>query len=379
MHRFLHPFVLVVTAVIGLGYAYAASRLAAGIPSALLLAVPFFLIWIVPLVYWVGEGREERGPIDEALHIGSYLAMGAVTYLMLFLLLCDLAILVAGLAGFDPGGIRANEPAIVLSLALIAMIAGLLGARNGPRIREVEVPVEGLPAGLNGFRIVQITDLHVGPTIRRSYVERVVRMTEELKPDLVALTGDIVDGTVTELARDVEPLSRLGGQFLALGNHDYYSGAREWTARFTELGLRVLQNEHVELQKNGARLMVAGVLDPAAKLVDASLRPDPQAAATKGPLRGERVFKLLLAHNPKIAPLGEQAGFDLQISGHTHAGQFFPWTLVVRRVHSPHYWGLSRQGRMWVYVSAGTGTWGPPLRLGTRPELTLLKLKTAQA
>ena len=117
--------------------------------------------------------------------------------------------------------------------------------------------------------------------------------------------------------------------------------------------------------------MIGGVIDFAARMSDPDARPRPDLAID---VEARPDFRLLLAHNPKIAPEAEQAGFDLQLSGHTHAGQFFPWTIVIHWVHGPHAAGLSRRGRLWVYVSAGTGTWGPPVRLGSRPELTVLRL-----
>jgi predicted MPP superfamily phosphohydrolase len=220
---------------------------------------------------------------------------------------------------------------------------------------------------------VQITDLHVGPTLGARYVKRVVRMANGLAPDVVALTGDLVDGPVERLAAKLASLSTLipaGRAFLVLGNHEYYAGAAPWIEHFKSLGLRVLLNESATITIGAARLMIGGVLDPAAQLSDPSQVPRPDLA------RGQAdcMFRLLLAHNPKLAPLGEKAGFELQLSGHTHAGQFFPWTLAVRLVHAPHVAGLSRRGRMWVYVSAGTGSWGPPVRFGTEPELTLLRL-----
>ena len=224
---------------------------------------------------------------------------------------------------------------------------------------------------------MQISDLHASPTIRLAYVQRVVDMTKALAPDLIALTGDIVDGSVPRLAGHVAPLEALASgdrAFFVLGNHDYYSGAGPWTAHFEAMGFRVLRNAHVTIACGAARLLIGGVIDFAARMSDPDARPRPDLA-TDGAARP--AFRLLLAHNPKIAPLAEQAGFDLQLSGHTHAGQFFPWTFVIRWVHGPHAAGLSRRGRMWVYVSAGTGTWGPPVRLGTTPELTLLRLVAA--
>jgi predicted MPP superfamily phosphohydrolase len=203
-------------------------------------------------------------------------------------------------------------------------------------------------------------------------------MTSALAPDLIALTGDVGDGPVDRLASHVAPLAALakdGRAFLVLGNHEYYAGGAAWTACFEAMGFRVLRNDHATVVREGAQLVVGGVLDPAASLVDADARPRPELAAAVD--AGDAV-RVLLAHNPAIAPRAEAAGFDLQLSGHTHAGQFFPWTLVIHLVHGPHAAGLSRRGRMWVYTSPGTGTWGPPVRLGTAPELTVLRLVRAE-
>jgi predicted MPP superfamily phosphohydrolase len=228
-----------------------------------------------------------------------------------------------------------------------------------------------LHADLVGLRIAQISDLHVGRSIRRRYVERTVEHAAALAPDIVAFTGDMVDGPVERLRADVEPLAALarnGAVFFVLGNHDCYSGAQAWIAHFRRLGARVLLNEHTLWRKGAATLLIGGVVDPAYHEARPHIALDTAPPAD---------FRLLLAHNPKLAPLGARAGFDLQLSGHTHAGQFFPWTLAVRLVHAPHVAGLSREGRMWVYVSAGTGTWGPPIRFGTRPEITLITLTAA--
>jgi predicted MPP superfamily phosphohydrolase len=179
----------------------------------------------------------------------------------------------------------------------------------------------------------------------------------------------MVDGSVERLAPHVAALAELareGRGYFILGNHDCYSGPHAWTAHFRRLGYRVLLNEHTVLEHGRARIVIGGVLDPA---LEPGPRPDLAMAGAPA-----ADFRLLLAHRPNSAPSGARLGFDLQLSGHTHGGQFFPWTLVVRRVHAPHSHGLSREGRMWVYVSPGTGTWGPLVRLGTRPEVTLIRL-----
>ena len=376
MRRVLNPFVLVASTILVAGYAYLAWRLTASATARVGLAVPFFMLWIVPIVYWFG-GRERRSWVDDLLHALSYVCMGGISFLVVLSVGRD-ALLLATATLPPLGGVYNTlydaGVAWVLAGSLAALGVGVLAALRGPHVRHVDIPLEGLDPDLDGLRIVQISDLHVGPTMRGAYVRRVVRMTKALAPDLIALTGDIVDGSVRRLAQHVAPLAELapgGRAFLVLGNHDYYAGATAWSAHFEAMGLRLLQNAHVTLVRGAARILIGGVIDPAARLYDPDARPRPDRAADGAT---GAAFRLLLAHNPSIAPLAEQAGFDLQLSGHTHAGQFFPWTLAVRWVHAPHSAGLSRRGRMWVYVSAGTGTWGPPVRFGTTPELTVLRL-----
>ncbi len=379
MTRLLNPFVLVLTAILAGAYAYLAWRLASGTLPRLALAVPFILVWLVPVLYWVGD-RESGSRMDELLHFASYASMGWLNFALLLCLGRD-ALLLATL-WFWPFSVvhdvlrDAGGPLVILG-SFAAFAAGVLAALRGPHVRHVDIPVEGLEPGLEGVRIVQITDLHVGPTIRAAYVRRVVRMANELAPDLLALTGDFVDGSVARLAPHVAPLAELlpaGRAFFVPGNHEYYSGAPQWIEHFRSLNFRVLLNEYAAISIRGARMIVGGVLDPAARSLgpDQVPRPDLAAGRNEG-----RAFRLLLAHNPKLAPLAEAAGFELQLSGHTHAGQFFPWTLAVHLVHAPHVAGLSRSGAMWVYVSAGTGSWGPPMRFGSEPELTLIRLTRA--
>jgi predicted MPP superfamily phosphohydrolase len=237
---------------------------------------------------------------------------------------------------------------------------------------EVDVPIDNLDPALDGFRIAQISDLHVSFIIRRPYVQHVVDKANALKPDLVVLTGDIVDGSVSKLKSYVEPLASLqpaAQRYLILGNHEYYAGVHSWIEHFRSLGLHVLLNEYRSIEHKGATLHLGGVVDPAAAALGQKPRPD-QALGPDG-------LRILLAHNPKLAAAAAPLGFDLMLSGHTHAGQFYPWNIAVRLVHAPHVVGLSREGRMWVYVNPGTGSWGPPIRLGTKPELTLIRLVRA--
>jgi uncharacterized protein len=377
VRRLLHPFVLVVSAILLAGYAYIAGRLTSTAPVRMALAAPFVMVWILPVVYWFGD-RDRRGPLHEWVQTLSFLCMGWLSFLLVLTAARDILLLATALPLLASVHTQLEEAgaAWVPVAALAAVCVGALPALRGPYVRRVDIPVEGLAPDLDGLRIVQISDLHVGPTMRLAYVQRVVDMTKELAPDLIALTGDIVDGSVARLAAHVAPLEALasgGRAFFVLGNHDYYSGAAPWTAHFEAMGFRVLRNAHATVARGGARVLIGGVIDFAARMSDPDARPRPDLA-TDG---DAAAFRLILAHNPKIAPQVEQAGFDLQLSGHTHAGQFFPWTFVIHLVHGPHAAGLSRRGRLWVYVSAGTGTWGPPVRLGTRPELTLLRIVAA--
>jgi uncharacterized protein len=376
VRRLLHPFVLVVSTILLAGYAYIAARLTSTASARIALAVPFVMVWALPVVYWFGN-RDREGRRHEWVQALSFLCMGWLSFL--FVLTVGRDLLLLGTMRLPSVHMLVAEAgtAWVPLAAMAAVGVGVLAALRGPHVRHVDIPVERLPPELEGLRIVQISDLHVGPTMRLAYVQRVVDMTKDLAPDLIALTGDIVDGSVARLAHHVAPLEALTAgdrAFFVLGNHDYYSGAAPWTAHFEAMGFRVLRNAHVTVARGTARLLIGGVIDFAARMSDPDARPRPDLATDAD---GPPAFRLLLAHNPKIASLAEEAGFDLQLSGHTHAGQFFPWTFVIHLVHGPHAAGLSRRGRLWVYVSAGTGTWGPPVRLGTRPELTLLRLVAA--
>lgn len=369
MARLLQPFFLTITALLAVGYAYVSARLGSGAWQRTVLAIPFVLVWIVPAIYWTGQRDADRETwLDATAHQASYLSMAWVSFILVCTLGRDFALLVTTrLPAAHEAVARYGVPAAI-AVSLLAMIVGALTALRGPRVKEVLVRVPGLHPDLEDFRIAQISDLHVGRNIRRAYVKRAADRARALAPDLVALTGDMVDGPVERLGPDVAPLATLaadGRAFFVLGNHDCYSGAQEWVGYFRRMGARVLLNEHTVIRKRGATVLVGGVVDPAYRAARPAISLDVAPKAD---------FRLLLAHNPKLAPLGARAGFDLQLSGHTHAGQFFPWTLAVHLVHAPHVAGLSREGSMWVYVSAGTGTWGPPVRLGTSPEITLIRL-----
>lgn len=249
----------------------------------------------------------------------------------------------------------------------------LRNALNGFSVVEVEVTLERLPQEFDGFRIVQLSDVHVGPTIGREFVERMVDAANALAPNLVAITGDLVDGSVENLRAHTEPLSRLeasDGRYFVTGNHEYYSGADDWIDEVARLGISTLRNESIRLTRSEASLLIAGVTDHrAAEFGDA---PD-LTRALRARQKDEEV--VLLAHQPREITEAMKHDVGLQLSGHTHGGQFWPWNWVVYLVQ-PVVSGLARFGRTQIYVNSGTGYWGPPMRLGTESEITLVTLRT---
>lgn len=359
--------------------------IAAGIAAVFLLT---------PLNIMLRRAGYESGALD-VLVWASYLGLGFVSALFTFVVIRD-AIWVP-LTGFrwlarriGPKDVSAPDSGLpedygrrrfitagvntgILAASAVFTGVGLAEARQIPDLKEVVIPVEGLSPDLEGFRIVQITDIHVSPTIKRPFVESVVERVNRLDGDIVALTGDLVDGSVSWLSNDVAPLSRVRsklGNYFVTGNHEYYSGAEVWVEKVRRLGFEVLMNEHRVLTRGRGRIVLAGVTDYRAGNFFESHRSDP-AKAIAGAPRAD--VKLLLAHQPKSVFKAAEAGFDIQISGHTHGGQFFPWNLLVG-IDQPFVAGLYTYKSTHIYVSRGTGYWGPPLRFGSPSEITLIRL-----
>lgn len=315
--------------------------------------------------------RMLRPPAADRLTWTGMLFMGLFSTLLVLTVARDLLLGILALAGV-PGGSDATGAAVPL-LALATTAVGFFNARRTARVKRVSIPLQGLPPALHGFRIVQISDIHVGPTIKAGYLEKIVDRVNALDADVVAITGDLVDGSVPELREHVAPLARLrarDGVFFVTGNHEYYSGVHVWVAELQRLGIRVLHNEHVVLRRGEATLVLAGVTDFTAHHFDEAHRSDPAAALRGAPAQATRV---LLAHQPRTAPEAAAAGFHLQLSGHTHGGQFLPWTFFVP-LQQPYTAGLHQLGGLKVYVSRGTGYWGPPKRLGAPSEISDLRL-----
>ena len=365
-------------------HAYVGWRLVPGLDSlagAVALAV-LLLVSALTLPYGLGARRGGAGRGAAALAWIGLVCMGLFSTLFVLTAVRDAGLLLAtGAAVLWPGVVAPaslvtpSARAVAIAAALVTLW-GFANARRVARVVRVDVPIAGLPVALDGFTIAQVSDVHVGPTIRRPYVEAIVDTVNRLDVDLVAVTGDLVDGSVGDLAEHVAPLAGLRskeGVFFVTGNHEYYSGAAGWVRELRRLGFTVLLNEHAVVRRGDARLVVAGVTDFSAGHFDGAEASDPAAALAGSPAGAVR---LLLAHQPRSAAAAEAAGFDLQLSGHTHGGQFLPWNFLVR-LQQPFTAGLHRWRGMWVYTSRGTGYWGPPKRFGAPSEITRLRLVAA--
>jgi uncharacterized protein len=318
----------------------------------------------------------------------AYIWMGLMFLLFVLLVATDLVRLLALLSA-KVGATAVLDPARRTFLArLLGGVAGLgagavgtVAIRQGLRaaeVKEVKVQLARLPRGADGTTIVQLTDMHIGATLRRQFVEDIVQRTNALAPDIVAITGDLVDGSVEGLWNAVEPLGQLRakhGVFFVTGNHEYFSGVGAWMEALGRLGIRVLANERVSIGEGADGFDLAGVHDYSAARIAPEHRSDPaRALAGRDPSREV----ILLAHQPKSIVEAAKLGVGLQLSGHTHGGQLWPFTFFVH-LAQPYVIGLHRHGDTQIYVSPGTGFWGPPMRLGTRSEITRITLSSTRA
>ena len=360
---------IAVTALVWLGlFAYAGRPVLAGAAAAGIAPAGAWTILLVLALLPLLPFLVRRG------HWSGYATLALFSSLLVLVLLGDIARGVYLLAELVLGQSWPMLDARALSLAILGTasalsIVGWAQARC-PRIRRVTVPIDGLPPELDGYRIVQWSDVHVGPTIRRHFVQSLVERTNALDADAIAITGDFVDGPLAELRDEVEPLRELrarDGIFYVTGNHEYYWRADEWCPALQSLGLEFLKNEHRVITRNGRQIVFAGVTDPVGR---DSHKQDPVRALAGAPAPS---VKILLSHRPQTAGAANELGADLQLSGHTHGGQFFPFNLVIKKFQ-PIVAGLHRVGRLWLYVNRGTGYWGPPSRLAVGGEITVIEL-----
>jgi uncharacterized protein len=373
-------FLSVVATVLGLSAFYIGVRFvswsqwAADHETAMWLTFAIFigLQFLGPILYRKLPNHVNRLFV---IHWVIYTALGVFACMFLYIVAADAVAAVSALV-FPSERVEQIEAFAVAAMILTTALVGSAQVAVGPRVYEVDIPLAGLPPAFDGFRIVQISDLHIGPTLGKRYARRCVRIANSLKPDIIALTGDFVDGSVSQLRNSAAPLRELKakqGVYFVTGNHEYYWDAPAWIEEFKRLGARVLLNEHVTLRKGGGEIVVAGVTDYSSGRIVPGHTSDPKKAIEGAP---KSAIKILLAHHPKNYVAAVAAGFHLQISGHTHGGQFFPFSIFVHLVER-YYKGRYKHDNLWLYVNRGTGYWGPPLRFGVPSEISVIKLRAA--
>jgi predicted MPP superfamily phosphohydrolase len=371
-------FLSVFVSLLGLVHYYIWARLVRDLvlPQALyrwLTVIIVTLLVSLPAGFLLSRAGDWARPLVWA----SYLWMGTVFLLLVTVGLSDLVRAGVALVSQAASDGAPADPArrtflsrlaggFALVLAGGASVAAVRSGLSRVSVKTLEVGLRRLPQALSGSTIVQLSDIHVGPTIRRDFIEQIVETTNALEPDVIAITGDLVDGSVESLREHVAPLGGLRakfGVFFVTGNHEYYSGVEEWCAELRRLGIRVLRNERVSIGHGDESYDLAGV-------DDFNAAPDlERALAGRDPARE----LVLLAHQPRAVREAAERGVGLQLSGHTHGGQIWPWRYMVY-LQQPVVSGLAKIKETLLYVSNGTGYWGPPMRLAAPAEITQIRL-----
>jgi predicted MPP superfamily phosphohydrolase len=308
---------------------------------------------------------------EKPLQKFAFFSMGMMSFLLSFTLIRDLVAGVLTLFGHGLALYGEIPSTVILVLSIVCFVIGSLIARFHVSSPRVEVLVENLPEVLKNLRIVQLSDVHLGTGPGTRHVAHMVDRALSLKPDLIVLTGDIIDGMIASIGNELKEMARLKaphGVYFVLGNHEGYWKWQESVEAMRKIGIIPLLNEGKEIQINDETLFIAGINDPA---IGHMAGEGPKVPTP--PLHSR--LNIALIHQPQFASsiAKMRPAYHLQLSGHTHGGQFFPWNLIVGRVY-PIAKGLGKIENLWVYVNQGTGYWGPPIRLGTTGEVTELVL-----
>ncbi|MBS1959601.1 MAG: metallophosphoesterase [Bdellovibrionales bacterium] len=327
-----------------------------------------------PLAYRYGQASIENIG-QQALQFAQYFLMGWVamtllTFFALEVVQSFLGILAIPFKGEKRIFLTEGVTKGLIAATSAATLGGYLQASAKPRIDKVEVKLPMLPKSFDGFTMTQISDVHIGPLLHKEFLSGVVDDILALDPDVILISGDLVDGTVEQLKQQVEPLRRLKareGVYFCTGNHEYYSGAEEWLAHLEEMGIHTFRNSNTVFTRGNDKILLGGVYDfTGGRYLDSHISDPVKAAIT-----GENVScKILMAHNPFSTTVAATADWNYQVSGHTHAGQFYPFAFLVKLALKYSEGLYQVNDKMQLYVNRGTGFWGPPNRLGKPSEIT---------
>jgi predicted MPP superfamily phosphohydrolase len=348
-------------------------------PTPVLVIATLAFVGVVaafPFLMVAGHGRRR----SDAASVAGDTTLGAIWILFVWSIagnILRLVLQIAGVAAPDRSRISAYA---VIAVAFVIGVWGHVEAMRTPRVRRVDVRVDRLAPGLDGLRVVLLTDTHYGPIDRARWSRNVTAAVNRLAPDVVCHTGDIADGTVEMRREQAAPLGDITAGFARVyvtGNHEYYGNdAQTWLDHMGDLGWEPLHNRHIVIERGGDRIVFAGVDDYTAKGSGREGHGEDHAAALAG--ADPSLPVVLLAHQPKQIDAAVASGVDLQISGHTHGGQIWPFHFLVR-IDQPVLQGLSRHGeRTQLYTSRGTGFWGPPFRVFAPSEITLITLRAPE-
>jgi predicted MPP superfamily phosphohydrolase len=332
--------------------------------------------WLVSRIFGTPIASPE---IPRAALIGISVAYGTLLVTAVLVLLKDLAGLVAWLPARETGRriLRDRKAShVFFAIGLVLACVGVAQAIKVPAVKRFDMPLAGLPAELDGYRMVHLTDLHLSRLLQQSWAKDVVAATNALAPDLIVISGDLVDGTTAARAGDVAPLAALSakdGVYAVAGNHEYYADYMAWMRKFDELGIAMLENRHVVIRQG---LVLAGVPDMVSAKHGQQV-PD-LARALEG--RPAHLPVVLLDHRPGNIVANRASGIGLQLSGHTHGGHAWGLDWIVARFNQGFVSGRYTVGQSTLYVSNGAGLWpGFPIRLGRPSDITLITLRAAQA
>jgi len=356
---------------------YIAKKLAAELPESwsrvayALVGAAYFVTWMI------GTAKDEPNSRWWSRAASWAGEMWWTAYGLLFsalVLMEGVRFLAAHVEAMRPLPSPGAQVGAVFALVALTLLWGHRTALGKAKVTKVRVPIPKLGKGLEGLRIVQLSDLHLNETLGARWLSRVVAQTNALAPDVVAITGDLVDGPLERLREELRPLAELKakeGIFYVTGDQEYSWNGLEWEAELRHLGLTVLHNEHRVLSRGNDALVIAGVTDLRGRFIDASHTCRPKAALHGAP---EGVPRVLLAHQPRVALLVQGLGVDLQLSGHTHGGQLFPLVFLDVMLGQGVLRGLTQRFGTWVYTSRGLGYVVSPFRIGASPEIAEITL-----